>query len=67
MNNTNNNAVDVKVVNLKKKFGDLDVLKGISFDVNPGEIFVVIGPSGSGKSVLLITYYGLEILTKGIF
>ncbi len=65
MNNTNNNAVDVKVVNLKKKFGDLDVLKGISFDVNPGEIFVVIGPSGSGKSVLLKHIIGLEIPDEG--
>ncbi len=65
MNSNNNNAVDVKVINLKKKFEDLEVLKGISFNVNPGEIFVVIGPSGSGKSVLLKHIIGLETPDEG--
>jgi phospholipid/cholesterol/gamma-HCH transport system ATP-binding protein len=52
--------VSVEVRSLRKSFGDLEVLKGISFKVNPGEIFVIMGPSGSGKSVLLRHIIGLE-------
>jgi len=66
MNNSENNkAVDVKVINLRKKFDNQEVLKGISFEVNPGEIFVIIGPSGSGKSVLLKHIIGLEKPDEG--
>ena len=39
--------------NLHKSFGELAVLKGISFEVNQGEVLSIIGPSGSGKSTLL--------------
>jgi phospholipid/cholesterol/gamma-HCH transport system ATP-binding protein len=41
------------------------VLKGIDFDVQPGEIFVIMGPSGSGKSVLLKHLIGLEAPDAG--
>jgi phospholipid/cholesterol/gamma-HCH transport system ATP-binding protein len=41
------------------------VLKAIDFEVNPGEIFVIIGPSGSGKSVLLKQLIGLEVPDQG--
>jgi len=58
-------AVRVKVDGLSKSFGELNVLKSVSFDVNPGEIFVIMGPSGSGKSVLLRHIAGLEIPTAG--
>lgn len=63
--NSNNNAVGVKVINLRKRFQEIEVLKGISFEVNPGEIFVIIGPSGSGKSVLLKHIIGLEFPDEG--
>jgi phospholipid/cholesterol/gamma-HCH transport system ATP-binding protein len=59
------NAVGVKVEGLSKKFGDTAVLKDISFEVEPGEIFVIMGPSGSGKSVLLRHIAGLDIPTSG--
>src|ERR1035438_1123150 len=58
-------AVSVRVDGLSKKFGDLAVLRNISFDVKPGEIFVIMGPSGSGKSVLLRHIAGLEAPTSG--
>lgn len=58
-------AVGVSVENLSKKFGTFEVLKGVSFEVSPGEIFVLMGPSGSGKSVLLKHIVGLELPTAG--
>ncbi len=57
--------VSVEVRGLRKSFGTLEVLKGISFKVNPGEIFVIMGPSGSGKSVLLRHIIGLETPDAG--
>lgn len=58
-------AVGVTIEHLSKNFGSLQVLKDISFDVKPGEIFVLMGPSGSGKSVLLKHIVGLEAPTSG--
>lgn len=58
-------AVGVTVEHLSKKFGTFEVLKDISFSVPPGEIFVLMGPSGSGKSVLLKHIVGLELPTSG--
>ena len=55
----------VTVANLSKRFGKTSVLKEISFDVKPGEIFCIMGPSGSGKSVLLKHVAGLETPTSG--
>jgi len=45
--------------NVEKSFGDRRVLDGVSFDVNPGEVFFVIGASGVGKSVLIKQLIGL--------
>jgi phospholipid/cholesterol/gamma-HCH transport system ATP-binding protein len=59
------NAVGVKADGLTKKFGSATVLKSVSFEVQPGEIFVIMGPSGSGKSVLLRHIAGLDIPTSG--
>ncbi len=58
-------GVSVKVHGLRKRFGDQEVLKGIDFEVKPGEIFVIMGPSGSGKSVLLKHVIGLEAPDEG--
>ena len=43
----------IDVIDLKKKFGDVEVLKGIDITINKGDIVCVIGPSGSGKSTFL--------------
>ncbi len=53
-------GVGVQVRGLRKSFNGVPVLKGIDFEVKPGEIFVLMGPSGSGKSVLLKHLIGLE-------
>src|ERR1700690_1204750 len=58
-------AVTVRVDNLTKRFGDLVVLRNVTFNVIPGEIFVLMGPSGSGKSVLLRNIAGLDVPTSG--
>src|SRR5881392_2730080 len=53
-------SVRVEAIGLKKSFDGRLVLKGISFQVERGEVFVIMGPSGSGKSVLLKHIIGLE-------
>src|SRR5262249_21264923 len=58
-------AVGVKLEHVTKDFGSLHVLKDVSLDIEPGEIFVLMGPSGSGKSVLLKHIVGLELPTSG--
>jgi phospholipid/cholesterol/gamma-HCH transport system ATP-binding protein len=58
-------AVGVSIEGLSKSFGSLAVLKNVTFSVEPGEIFVLMGPSGSGKSVLLRHIVGLERPTSG--
>lgn len=65
MRSPDNNNVSVEVRGLRKSFHGQEVLKGISFDVYPGEIFVIMGPSGSGKSVLLKHIIGLEAPDAG--
>lgn len=62
---TTDNNVLIKVENLKKSFGDIDVLKGIDTEIKKGEVVVVIGPSGSGKSTFLRTLNLLEHPTDG--
>jgi phospholipid/cholesterol/gamma-HCH transport system ATP-binding protein len=59
------NAVGVKVDKVSKSYAGMEVLKNVSFDVQPGEIFVIMGPSGSGKSVLLRHIAGLEVPSSG--
>ena len=55
----------ITVNNLKKTFGDLEVLSGINEHINKGEVVVVIGPSGSGKSTFLRCLNLLETPTDG--
>ncbi|MEX0883939.1 MAG: ATP-binding cassette domain-containing protein [Cyclobacteriaceae bacterium] len=55
----------IKVRNLNKSFGDLDVLKGVDLDLFKGENLVVLGKSGSGKSVLIKIMVGLLTQDEG--
>jgi ABC-type cobalamin/Fe3+-siderophores transport system ATPase subunit len=50
----------LQVRGLRKSYEGHEVLKGINFKVNPGEIFVIMGPSSGGKTVLLRQLIGLE-------
>ena len=59
------NAVRIDVEKLSKSYGSQQVLVDVTFDVKPGEIFTIMGPSGSGKSVLLRHIAGLESPTSG--
>ncbi|WP_066054439.1 amino acid ABC transporter ATP-binding protein [Robertmurraya korlensis] len=55
----------IKIENLYKQFGDNEVLKGITTNINSGEVVSIIGPSGSGKSTFLRCINLLEVPTKG--
>ena len=55
----------IDVIDLKKSFGDNEVLKGINMTINKGDIVVVIGPSGSGKSTFLRCLNCMEDPTSG--
>lgn len=55
----------LEIKNLKKKFGDLEILKGISFQVNQGDVIAVLGPSGSGKTTMLRCMNYLEQADEG--
>lgn len=55
----------MEVSNLKKSYGQLEVLKQISFDVNKNDVVAVIGPSGSGKSTMLRSLVHLEEINGG--
>jgi len=55
----------IKIENITKSFGDLDVLRGVSLDVNKGDVVAIIGPSGSGKSTALRCIIGLERINGG--
>lgn len=55
----------VEIKNIRKSFGALEVLKGVSLNINKGEIVTIIGKSGSGKSTLLRCINALEAINEG--
>ncbi len=55
----------VSIKDVHKAFGDLEVLKGVSFDVMKGEVICIIGPSGSGKSTLIRCINALNDIQSG--
>lgn len=65
MANTINNEIMLRMENIHKSYGALDVLKGINLTVRRGEVLAIIGPSGSGKSTLLRCINKLETINSG--
>lgn len=58
-------SIIIEIQDLHKSFGDIEVLKGIDFSVNKGEVVSIIGSSGSGKSTLLRCINTLETFESG--
>ena len=56
---------DLKISNLYKRYGNIEILKDVSLDIKSGEFIVFVGPSGCGKSTLLRCISGLETITSG--
>lgn len=55
----------INVEGLYAYYGNLNILKGVSFKVNPGEIVVIIGPNGAGKSTAVKSIIGILTNKKG--
>ncbi|MCX8280676.1 ABC transporter ATP-binding protein [Phyllobacterium sp. 0TCS1.6C] len=55
----------IRLKELRKSFGNFDVIKGVNLEINPCEFMVFVGPSGCGKSTLLRLISGLEDITSG--
>jgi len=58
-------AISLKVENISKKYGKVEALNGVSFDVKPGEFFTLFGPPGAGKSTTLAIITGITKPDKG--
>ncbi|MDZ7890650.1 MAG: sn-glycerol-3-phosphate ABC transporter ATP-binding protein UgpC [Rhodoferax sp.] len=56
---------DVKLTQVRKSFGEIDIIRGVDLDIKHGEFVVFVGPSGCGKSTLLRAISGLEDITSG--
>jgi multiple sugar transport system ATP-binding protein len=56
---------ELKITDIRKSFGSVEVLKGINLEVDSGEFIALVGPSGCGKSTLLAIIAGLEKATSG--
>src|SRR5215217_6349644 len=56
---------DLKITNLYKRYGSVEILKDVNLDIRSGEFTVFVGPSGCGKSTLLRCISGLETISSG--
>ncbi len=55
----------LSIINVKKRYGPVEILKGINIDVEDGEFLILVGPSGCGKSTLLNMIAGLDTISSG--
>ncbi|HSX48586.1 MAG TPA: ATP-binding cassette domain-containing protein, partial [Candidatus Nanoarchaeia archaeon] len=53
------------VKDLRKKYGDFEAVKGVSFEVKAGEVFGILGPNGAGKTTTLEMIEGMRPIDKG--
>ena len=58
-------AADVRLVDLRKTFGEVAAVDGVSLDIRAGEFFSLLGPSGCGKTTTLRMIGGFELPTGG--
>jgi len=56
---------DLKITNLYKRYGNVEILKDVNLDIKSGEFIVFVGPSGCGKSTLLRCISGVETISSG--
>eukprot|EP01031_Cornospumella_fuschlensis_P053709 gene53709-biopygen42438 len=56
---------DVKLTQVRKSFGNIEIIRGVDLDIKHGEFVVFVGPSGCGKSTLLRAISGLEDISSG--
>ena len=56
---------ELQLRDVRKSFGNFEVIKGVDMDIRPGEFMVFVGPSGCGKSTLLRLIAGLEEISSG--
>ncbi|MEC7220755.1 MAG: ATP-binding cassette domain-containing protein, partial [Actinomycetota bacterium] len=56
---------EIKLRDVHKSFGKVEVIKGVNIEIEDGEFVVIVGPSGCGKSTLLRMIAGLEDITQG--
>ena len=59
------NEAAMELINVKKKIGKKEIIKGLSFHINKGEVFGFIGPNGAGKTTTIRMMVGLMSLTEG--
>ena len=57
---------DVRIEGLRKSFGDLDVLRGVTFTLSAGGVYCLMAPSGSGKTTLFKVLLGLDAADAGV-